>query len=93
MTGSDADDLRPGGHPARHASAGPGPGPGPGQRGLTQVRFVEGDLQEPAPGGPFDAIVERLVLMWAPDPAALLRRHHIKDIIPACSKDLGIKAR
>jgi cyclopropane fatty-acyl-phospholipid synthase-like methyltransferase len=44
------------------------------QRGLAQVRFVQGDLQDPAPGGPFDAIVERLVLMWAPDPAALLRR-------------------
>jgi cyclopropane fatty-acyl-phospholipid synthase-like methyltransferase len=45
-----------------------------GQRGLAQVRFVQGDLQDPAPGGPFDAIVERLVLMWIPDPAALLRR-------------------
>jgi ubiquinone/menaquinone biosynthesis C-methylase UbiE len=44
------------------------------QRGLAQVRFVEGDLQDPAPGGPFDAIVERLVLMWIPDPAALLRQ-------------------
>jgi SAM-dependent methyltransferase len=44
------------------------------QRGLAQVRFVEGDLQDPAPGGPFDAIIERLVLMWVPDPAALLRR-------------------
>jgi ubiquinone/menaquinone biosynthesis C-methylase UbiE len=44
------------------------------RRGLTQVRFVEGDLKDPAPGGPFDAIIERLVLMWAPDPAALLRR-------------------
>ena len=45
-----------------------------GQRGLSRVQFVEGDLHEPAPGGPFDAIVERLVLMWAPDPAALLRQ-------------------
>ena len=45
------------------------------QRGLSQVRFVDGDLQDPAPGGPFDAIVERLVLMWIPDPAALLRQH------------------
>jgi SAM-dependent methyltransferase len=44
------------------------------QRGLPQVRFVEGDLQDPVPGGPFDAIVERLVLMWIPDPAALLRQ-------------------
>ena len=45
-----------------------------GQRGLTQVQFVEGDLHEPAPGGPFDAIVERLVLCAAPDPAAVLRQ-------------------
>ena len=45
-----------------------------GQRGLTQVRFVEGDLNDPAPGGPFDAIVERLVLWTVPDPAGLLRR-------------------
>ena len=44
------------------------------QRGLTQVRFVEGDLNDPAPAGPFDAIVERLVLWLVPDPAALLRR-------------------
>ena len=39
-----------------------------------QVRFVEGDVNDPAPGGPFDAIVERLVLWTVPDPAALLRR-------------------
>jgi SAM-dependent methyltransferase len=45
-----------------------------GQRGLAQVQFVEGDLGDPAPGGPFDAIVERLVLWTVPDPAGLLRR-------------------
>ena len=44
------------------------------RRGLTQVQFVEGDIHDPAPGGPFDAIVERLVLWLVPDPAALLRR-------------------
>ncbi len=44
------------------------------QRGLAQVQFVEGDINDPAPGGPFDAMVERLVLMWVPDPAAVLRR-------------------
>ena len=27
------------------------------QRGLAQVEFVEGDVHDPAPGGPFDAIV------------------------------------
>ncbi len=45
-----------------------------GQRGLAQVRFVQGDLNDPAPAGPFDAIVERLVLWLVPDPAALLRQ-------------------
>jgi SAM-dependent methyltransferase len=45
-----------------------------GQRGLGQVRFVEGDVNDPGPGGPFDAIVERLVLWTVPGPAALLRR-------------------
>jgi SAM-dependent methyltransferase len=45
-----------------------------GQRGLTQVQFVEGDINDPAPGGPFDAIVERLVLWAVPDPAEVLRR-------------------
>ena len=45
-----------------------------GQRGLAQVQFVEGDLDDPAPGGPFDAIVERLVLWTVPDAATLLRR-------------------
>jgi SAM-dependent methyltransferase len=44
------------------------------RRGLAQVQFAEGDINDPAPGGPFDAIVERLVLWAVPDPAALLRR-------------------
>ncbi len=44
------------------------------ERSLTQVRFVEGDIHDPAPGGPFDAIVSRLVLWAVPDPAAVLRR-------------------
>ena len=44
------------------------------QRGLAQVQFVEGDINDPAPGGPFDAIVERLALWLVPDPAAVLRR-------------------
>jgi SAM-dependent methyltransferase len=39
-----------------------------GQRGLAQVQFVQGDLGDPAPGGPFDAIVERLVPWMGPDP-------------------------
>jgi SAM-dependent methyltransferase len=44
------------------------------QAGLVQVQFVEGDIHDPAPGGPFDAIVGRLILMHLPDPVAVLRR-------------------
>jgi SAM-dependent methyltransferase len=44
-----------------------------GQRGLSNVRFVAGDIHDPAPDGPFDAIIGRLVLMYVPDPAAVLR--------------------
>ena len=44
-----------------------------GQRGLSNVRFVPGDIHDPAPDGPFDAIIGRLVLMYVPDPAAVLR--------------------
>ncbi len=44
------------------------------QRGLAQVRLVEGDIHDQAPGKPFDAIVERLVLMHVPDPPEVLRR-------------------
>ena len=45
-----------------------------GQRGLTQVQFIEGDIHDPAPGGPFDAIVERAALWLVPDPAVVLRQ-------------------
>ena len=38
------------------------------------MEFVEGDIHDPAPGGPFDAIVGRLILMYVPDPAAVLQR-------------------
>jgi SAM-dependent methyltransferase len=44
------------------------------QRGLTQVQFIEGDIHDPAPGGPYDAIVERIALWTVPDPAVVLRR-------------------
>ena len=43
------------------------------ERGLSNVRFVVGDIQDRAPDGPFDAITGRLVLMYLPDPAAVLR--------------------
>src|SRR5580658_6572498 len=39
------------------------------QRGLAEVQFIEGDMHDPAPGGPYDAIVERLALWQDPDPA------------------------
>jgi SAM-dependent methyltransferase len=44
-----------------------------GERRLSNVRFVPGDIHDPAPDGPFDAIIGRLVLMYVPDPAAVLR--------------------
>jgi SAM-dependent methyltransferase len=44
-----------------------------GQRGLANVRFVAGDIHDRAPDGPFDAVIGRLVLMYVPDPAAVLR--------------------
>ncbi len=44
------------------------------RHGLAQVRFVEGDIHDPAPGSPLDAIVERLALMYVPHPAGVLRR-------------------
>ena len=44
-----------------------------GKRGLSNVRFVVGDIHDRAPDGPFDAIIGRLVLMYVPDPAAVLR--------------------
>ena len=40
--------------------------------GLTNVRFETADLSSP-PDGPFDAVVGRLVLMYQPDPEAVLR--------------------
>jgi SAM-dependent methyltransferase len=44
------------------------------QRGLAQVQFIEGDIHDPAPGGPYDAIVEHYALWLVPDPAEVLRR-------------------
>jgi SAM-dependent methyltransferase len=44
------------------------------QLGLTQVQLAEGDIHAPAPGGPYDAIIGRLVLMYVPDPVSVLRQ-------------------
>ena len=43
-------------------------------RSLTNVRFVAGDPSEMVFEEPFDAIVGRYVLMFQPDPAAMLRQ-------------------
>jgi SAM-dependent methyltransferase len=42
-------------------------------RGLTNVRFLPGDLSALALVERFDAIIGRYVLQWLPDPAAILR--------------------
>jgi SAM-dependent methyltransferase len=44
-----------------------------GRRGLVNVRFVVGDIHDALESGPFDAVVGRLVLMYVPDPSAVLR--------------------
>ena len=41
--------------------------------GLANVTFTVGDIHDPAGGGPFDAVTGRLVLMYVPDPVAVLR--------------------
>ena len=43
------------------------------RQGLGNVAFVEGDVHDAVAGGPFDAVVERFVLMYFPDPSAVLR--------------------
>jgi SAM-dependent methyltransferase len=43
------------------------------REGVRNVDFVEGDLSVPdLPGGYFDAVVSRLLLMYLPDPAATI---------------------
>jgi ubiquinone/menaquinone biosynthesis C-methylase UbiE len=41
---------------------------------LANIEFVAAELGTYVPPGPFDAVVGRFVLMYQPDPAALLRR-------------------
>lgn len=43
------------------------------ERAPSNVRFVVGDVHDRIGDGPFDAIIGRLVLMYVPDPAAVLR--------------------
>jgi SAM-dependent methyltransferase len=40
---------------------------------MSNVTFIAGDLQTAADGGPFDAVVGRLVLWYQPDPTETLR--------------------
>jgi hypothetical protein len=44
------------------------------RRGLSQVSFVRGDVNTVDVGGDLDAVVGRLILLYTPDPAAVLRR-------------------
>jgi SAM-dependent methyltransferase len=44
------------------------------QRGITRVRFVQGDVATYVPDQPVDACVGRLVLTYLPDPVATVRR-------------------
>lgn len=42
--------------------------------GLRHLRFVRGDVLDAEPDGPdFDAVIGRLILMYVPDPVAVLR--------------------
>lgn len=43
-------------------------------RGLSNVAFRVQDIHDPWDGHDFDAVIGRLVLMYSPDPAAVLRR-------------------
>jgi Methyltransferase domain len=56
------------------------------QQGIANVRFVVGDIHEPAPEGPVDAIVCRYVLMYVPDPATVLKAQ----AAPLCSGGLVV---
>jgi SAM-dependent methyltransferase len=43
------------------------------EAGLDNLSFMQGDIQTVVPGGEFDAVVGRLVLIFTPDPAEALR--------------------
>jgi SAM-dependent methyltransferase len=44
------------------------------REGVTNATFVEGDVRSIDPGGPFDAVVGRLVLLYVDDPVGVVRR-------------------
>jgi ubiquinone/menaquinone biosynthesis C-methylase UbiE len=43
------------------------------ERNITNVRFAVGDIHRATPGGPFDVVTGRLVLMHVLEPSAVLR--------------------
>jgi SAM-dependent methyltransferase len=51
------------------------------QRGLDQVRFIEGDVSTFRDARPFDAVVGRLILLHVADPLAVVR-HHAASLVP-----------
>jgi SAM-dependent methyltransferase len=44
------------------------------EAGLDNVSFVQSDVSQITASEPFDAAVGRLILMWLPDPASVLRK-------------------
>ena len=60
-----------------------------------QVRFVAADLATYRPEAPFDAVVGRLVLLYLPEPAAVLRelRQHVQPGGLVCFHEFDIPAR
>jgi tRNA A58 N-methylase Trm61 len=44
------------------------------EAGLNNVSFVQSDVSQITASEPFDAAVGRLILMWLPDPASVLRQ-------------------
>jgi SAM-dependent methyltransferase len=51
------------------------------QRAASNVQFTTADVHDYCDRQPFDAVVERLALLYTPDPTAVLR-HHITSLRP-----------
>jgi SAM-dependent methyltransferase len=51
-------------------------------RGITNVRFAEGDVRTWRDSEPFDAVVGRLILFHVPDDAVAVVRHHAEALRP-----------
>jgi protein-L-isoaspartate O-methyltransferase len=45
------------------------------RRGMANVTFVHADVHTASLTGPFDAVVSRLLLLYTPDPATVLKRY------------------